>query len=239
MSTTIKPLSNINSLIYKYKQRTNMKNVVLIGASGFVGTAILNELLNRGHKVTAIVRDLAKVTASNPNLKVVQADVTDTDVLIEASKGKDAVISAYNPSWKNPNIYEETLKNYPLIVDSVKKAGVKRLLIVGGAGTLFYAPGKMVMDADDVPAKLLPGIKSLGEFYLNTLRKENDIDWIFLSPAANMTPGERTGKFRIGKDDLVVDVNGDSNISVEDYAVAMVDELEQKHHHKERFTIGY
>ena len=212
-----------------------MKNVVLIGASGFVGTA----LLNRGHKVTAIVRDLAKVTASNPNLKVVQADVTDTDVLIEASKGKDAVISAYNPGWKNPNIYEETLKNYPLIVDSVKKAGVERLLIVGGAGTLFYAPGKMVMDADDVPAKLLPGIKSLGEFYLNTLRKENDIDWIFLSPAANMTPGERTGKFRIGKDDLVVDVNGDSNISVEDYAVAMVDELEQKHHHKERFTIGY
>ena len=216
-----------------------MKNVVLIGASGFVGTAILNELLNRGHKVTAIVRDPAKVTASNPNLKVIQADVTDTDVLIEASKGKDAVMSAYNPGWKNPNIYEETLKNYPLIVDSVKKAGVERLLIVGGAGTLFYAPGKMVMDADDVPAKLLPGIKSLGEFYLNTLRKENDIDWIFLSPAANMTPGERTGKFRIGKDDLVVDVNGDSNISVEDYAVAMVDELEQKHHHKERFTIGY
>lgn len=216
-----------------------MKNVVLIGASGFVGTAILNELLNRGHKVTAIVRDPAKVTASNPNLKVIQADVTDTDVLIEASKGKDAVISAYNPGWKNPNIYEETLKNYPLIVDSVKKAGVERLLIVGGAGTLFYASGKMVMDADDVPAKLLPGIKSLGEFYLNTLRKENDIDWIFLSPAANMTPGERTGKFRIGKDDLVVDVNGDSNISVEDYAVAMVDELEQKHHHKERFTIGY
>lgn len=216
-----------------------MKNVVLIGASGFVGTAILNELLNRGHKVTAIVRDPAKVTASNPNLKVIQADVTDTDVLIEASKGKDAVISAYNPGWKNPNIYEETLKNYPLIVDSVKKAGVERLLIVGGAGTLFYAPGKMVMDADDVPAKLLPGIKSLGEFYLNTLRKENDIDWIFLSPAANMTPGERTGKFRIGKDDLVVDVNGDSNISVEDYAVAMVDELEQKKHPKERFTIGY
>lgn len=196
-------------------------------------------MLNRGHKVTAIVRDPAKVTASNPNLKVIQADVTDTDVLIEASKGKDAVISAYNPGWKNPNIYEETLKNYPLIVDSVKKAGVERLLIVGGAGTLFYAPGKMVMDADDIPAKLLPGIKSLGEFYLNTLRKENDIDWIFLSPAANMTPGERTGKFRIGKDDLVVDVNGDSNISVEDYAVAMVDELEQKHHHKERFTIGY
>ena len=216
-----------------------MKNVVLIGASGFVGTAILNELLNRGHKVTAIVRDAKKMTVSNPNLTIVEADVTDTDALKEAGKGKDAVISAYNPGWKNPHIYEDTLKNYPLIVESAKQAGVKRLLIVGGAGTLFYAPGKMVMDADDVPAQLLPGIKSLGEFYLNTLRKEKDMDWIFLSPAANMTPGKRTAKFRIGKDDLVVDANGDSNISVEDFAVAMVDELEQEKHHKERFTIGY
>lgn len=216
-----------------------MKNVVLIGASGFVGTAILNELLNRGHKVTAIVRDAKKMTVSNPNLTIVEADVTDTDALKEAGKGKDAVISAYNPGWKNPHIYEDTLKNYPLIVESAKQAGLKRLLIVGGAGTLFYAPGKMVMDADDVPAQLLPGIKSLGEFYLNTLRKEKDIDWIFLSPAANMTPGKRTAKFRIGKDDLVVDANGDSNISVEDFAVAMVDELEQEKHHKERFTIGY
>ena len=216
-----------------------MKNVLLIGASGFVGTAILNELLNRNHKVTAIVRDAKKMNASNPNLTIVEADVTDTDALKEAGKGKDAVISAYNPGWKNPHIYEDTLKNYPLIVESAKQAGVKRLLIVGGAGTLFYAPGKMVMDADDVPAQLLPGIKSLGEFYLNTLRKEKDIDWIFLSPAANMTPGKRTAKFRIGKDDLVVDANGDSNISVEDFAVAMVDELEQEKHHKERFTIGY
>ena len=216
-----------------------MKNVVLIGASGFVGTAILNELLNRGHKVTAIVRDAKKMTVSNPNLTIVEADVTDTDALKEAGKGKDAVISAYNPGWKNHHIYDDTLKNYPLIVESAKQAGVKRLLIVGGAGTLFYAPGKMVMDADDVPAQLLPGIKSLGEFYLNTLRKEKDIDWIFLSPAANMTPGQRTAKFRIGKDDLVVDANGDSNISVEDFAVAMVDELEQEKHHKERFTIGY
>lgn len=221
------------------KKTNNMKNVVLIGASGFVGTAILNELLNRGHKVTAIVRDAKKMTVSNPNLTIVEADVTDTDALKEAGKGKDAVISAYNPGWKNPHIYEDTLKNYPLIVESAKQAGVKRLLIVGGAGTLFYVPGKMVMDADDVPAQLLPGIKSLGEFYLNTLRKEKDIDWIFLSPAANMTPGQRTAKFRIGKDDLVVDANGDSNISVEDFAVAMVDELEQEKHHKERFTIGY
>ena len=236
----VKLLSRKDGCYYINPKKTNnMKNVVLIGASGFVGTAILNELLNRGHKVTAIVRDAKKMTVSNQNLTIVEADVTDTDALKEAGKGKDAVISAYNPGWKDPHIYEDTLKNYPLIVESAKQAGVKRLLIVGGAGTLFYAPGKMVMDADDVPAQLLPGIKSLGEFYLNTLRKEKDIDWIFLSPAANMTPGKRTAKFRIGKDDLVVDANGDSNISVEDFAVAMVDELEQEKHHKERFTIGY
>ena len=216
-----------------------MKNVILIGASGFVGSAILNEALYRGHKVTAISPNPEKITVSNPNLTVVKGDATDPDTLAELAKSKDAVISAYNPGWGNPRQYEETLENYPKIVEGTRRAGVKRLLIVGGAGTLFYAPGKMVMDADDVPAQLLPGIKSLGEFYLNTLRKEKDIDWIFLSPAANMTPGKRTAKFRIGKDDLVVDANGDSNISVEDFAVAMVDELEQEKHHKERFTIGY
>lgn len=215
-----------------------MKNVVLIGASGYVGTAILNELLSRGHKVTGIVRNPASLKISSPNLKIVQADVSDSEALIAACRGKDAVISAYNPGWKNPNIYEDTLKNNPTILESVKKAGVKRLLFVGGAGSLYIAPGKMLMDAG-VPANLLPGIRSLGEFYLNTLRKENDIDWIFLSPASNLAPGQRTGKFRIGKDDLIVDENGESNISVEDFAVAMVDELEHEKHHKERFTIGY
>ena len=228
-------LQNLKKTIIMY----SMKNVVLIGASGFVGTAILNELLSRGHKVTGIVRNPASVTISDPNLEIVQADVSDANALIAVCKGKDAVISAYNPGWKNPNIYEETLKNNPNILESVKKAGVRRLLFVGGAGTLYYAPGKMLMDAEGVPANLLPGIKSLGEFYLNTLLKENDIDWIFLSPASNMMPGKRTGKFRTGKDHLVVDANGDSNISVEDFAVAMVDELEQENHHKERFTIGY
>ncbi|SDD95096.1 NAD(P)-dependent oxidoreductase [Riemerella columbipharyngis] len=118
-----------------------MKNVTLIGASGFVGTAILNELLAKGHRVTAVVRNPEKISASSPNLSVVKADVADTNALVDACKGKDAVISAYNPGWSNPNIYEETLRNYPLILDAVKKSGVKRLLCVGGAGTLFCAPG--------------------------------------------------------------------------------------------------
>lgn len=216
-----------------------MKNVALIGASGFVGTAILNELLNRGHKVTAIVRNPEKVSVKNDNLNVVKADVADTEAIIAACKGKDAIISAYNPGWTNPDIYEETLRNYPLILESAKRSGVERLLCVGGAGTLFCAPGLRVVDSGVIPDAIMGGVKSLGEFYLNTLMNEHDIDWIFFSPAGTLEPGERTGKFRLGKDDLIVDANGNSHISVEDYAVAMVDELEKPAHHFERFTIGY
>lgn len=216
-----------------------MKNVALIGASGFVGNAILHELLTRGHKVTAIVRNPQKIDVENPNLAVIKADVSDTNGLINACKGKDAVISAYNPGWTNPHIYEETLRNYPLILDAVKQSGVKRLLCVGGAGTLFCAPGLRVVDSGVIPEAIMGGVKSLGEFYLNTLMNEKDIDWVFFSPAGTLELGQRTGKFRLGKDDLIVDENGNSHISVEDYAVAMVDELENPKHHYERFTIGY
>lgn len=216
-----------------------MKNVVLIGASGFVGTAILEELLNRGYCVTAVVRNTEKMTIRNANLSVVKADVSDVNTLAAVCKGKDAVISAYNPGWANPDIYEETLKNYPLILEAVRKSGVKRLLCVGGAGTLFCAPGIRVVDSGAIPAEIMGGAKSLGEFYLNTLCNEKEIDWVFFSPAGSLEPGKRTGKFRLGKDDLIVDETGKSHISVGDYALAMVDELEQANHHRERFTIGY
>lgn len=216
-----------------------MKNVTLIGASGFVGTAILNELLARGHRVTAVVRNPGKIGIRSPSLTVVQADVTDTSALVAACKGRDAVISAYNPGWTNPNIYEETLRNYPLILEAVRQSGVRRLLCVGGAGTLFCAPGLRVVDSGVIPDAIMGGVRSLGEFYLNTLMNEKEIDWIFFSPAGTLEPGKRTGKFRLGKDDLIVDENGNSHISVEDYAVAMVDELEMPQHHYERFTIGY
>lgn len=216
-----------------------MKNVVLIGASGFVGTAILNELLTRGHKVTAIVRNPQKIVVKNPNLTVVKSDVSDSNAIVNACKGKDAVISAYNPGWNNPDIYEETLRNYPLILDAVKQSGVERLLCVGGAGTLFCAPGLRVVDSGVIPDAIIGGVKSLGEFYLNTLMYEKDIDWVFFSPAGTLEHGKRTGIFRLGKDNLIVDENGNSHISVEDYAVAMVDELENPKHHCERFTIGY
>ena len=214
------------------------KEVLLIGATGFVGSAILNELLSRGHKVTAVVRDPAKLEGKE--VTAVKEDVANVDAIAELAKGKDAVISAYNPGWANPDIETLITENYPKILNAAKQSGVGRLLIVGGAGTLFCAPGLRVVDSGAIPEEIMGGVRPLGDFYLNTLMNENDIDWVFFSPAGAFDEnGQRTGKFRLGKDDLIVDVNGNSHISVQDYAVAMVDELEQENHHKERFTIGY
>lgn len=162
--------------------------------------------------------------------------------MIEVLKGKDAVISAYNPGWSNPNMYEDTLRVYPKIIDEVKASDVRRLLIVGGAGSLFVKPGLRLVDTGTLPEAWLPGVKSMAKFFLEKLVYEKELDWVFFSPAANLgnlTAGVRTGKFRLGKDDLIVDEKGESFISVEDYAVAMVDELEQEKYHQERFTIGY
>lgn len=211
--------------------------VALIGASGNVGSAIRDEALSRGHQVTAIVRHPEKITVKNKNLTVVKGDVLEgkVDALV---KGHDAVISAYNPGWANPNIAPDTTKAYAAIIAGVKKAGVKRLLVVGGAGSLEASPGVQVIDTMQVPDLIKGAILALREV-LYTLRKEKDLDWVFLSPAATLAPGERTGKFRLGKDQVVKDKNGDSKISVPDYAVAMVDELEKPKHSRERFTLGY
>lgn len=216
-----------------------MKNVVIIGASGFVGTAIVEEALTRGYQVKGIVRNPEKVTISNPNLKLIKADIMDAESLTEILKGEESVISAYNPGWTNPEIYDDTLKGYTSILKAAKNAGVKRLLIVGGAGSLYVAPNVRVMDTSTFPQEILPGVKGLAKVLTDFLLPEKDIDWVFFSPAGNIFPGERTAKFRLGKDNLIVDNDGNSNISVQDYAVAMIDELENANHHQERFTIGY
>ena len=219
-----------------------MKDIILIGASGFVGSAILEEALNRGHKVTALVRNPEKIQVKNENLTVLAVDATDVEALSKVVAGKDAVISAYNPGWGNPRLYEEILENYPKIIEGVKKAGVQRLLVVGGAGVLYVQPGMRLMDSGTLPAELMPAVNGEGELFLNVLSKENDIDWVYFAPPANlgnMGKGIRTGKYRLGTDTLLVDEKGDSFISVEDYAVAMIDELEQEAHYKALFTAAY
>ena len=216
-----------------------MAKVVLIGATGFVGSAILNELVERGHEVTAVVRNVEKLP-KNALVKPVKEDVGNEDAIAKLLEGKDAVISAYNPGWTNPNITQETIVNYRHILAAAKKSGIGRLLIVGGAGTLFCAPGVRILETGVLPNEIMNGVVALGYVYLNMLSNEKELDWVFFSPAGTFDEkGERTGKFRLGKDDLVVDAEGNSHISVQDYAVAMVDELEKPTHHKERFTIGY
>ncbi|MBR1625867.1 MAG: NAD(P)H-binding protein [Bacteroidales bacterium] len=215
------------------------KNVLLIGATGFVGSAILQELVSRGHNVTALVRNPEKLQ-TNANVMVVKGDVADTQSLTNLMKGKDAVISAYNPGWTNPNIAMLIEENYPKILLAAKNSGVKRLLIVGGADTLYCTPNLRVADSGAIPQEIMGGVRPLGDFYLNTLMNEKEIDWTFFSPAGAFdNDGKRTGQFRLGKDDLIVDAQGNSHISVQDYAMAMVDELEQENQHQERFTIGY
>ena len=216
-----------------------MANVLLIGATGFVGSAVLNELVSRGHKVTAVVRNIEKV-AKSELVDAVKEDVANVDAIAKLAEGKDAIISAYNPGWTNPDIAALISENYPKILSAAKKSGVERLLIVGGAGTLFCAPGLRVVDSGAIPAEIMGGVRPLGDFYLNTLMNENDIDWVFFSPAGVFDQeGKKTGNYRLGKDDLIVDGEGNSHISVQDYADAMVNELDKPAHHKERFTIGY
>lgn len=216
-----------------------MKKIVLIGATGFVGSAILKEALDRGYQVTAVVRDPSRLKLKHPLLKVIGGDVTDTDFLAAQMRAQDAAISAFNPGWSNPSIYQETLEGYHSILNAARWSRIPRLLIVGGAGSLYVSPGKQLMDEPDVPQKMLPGIKSLAKVYTDLLLPEKEIDWVFLSPAADMSPGTRTGNYRTDKDNLVVDEKGESHISVEDYAVAMIDELEEGAHHRERFAVGY
>ena len=211
--------------------------IALIGASGFVGSAILKEALGRGHEVTAIVRDPEKLQP-HANLRPQKGDVYTADDVACLVAGHDAVISAFNPGWGNPDIYNLQVKGAQAIIDGVKRAGVKRLLFVGGAGSLEVKPGIQALDLPDFPAEYKQGALATREA-LNMLRRESDLEWSFLSPSADLSPGPRTGKFRLGKDQMLVDTNGTSRISTEDCAMAMIDEVEHPTHVRQRFTVGY
>jgi hypothetical protein len=201
--------------------------VAVIGATGNIGSKIVIELLTRGHDVSGITRHPEQL---QPNVKFAarRGDVNNEAELAELLAGHDAVISAVKFQTMDPNI----------LIRAVKKAAVKRLLVVGGAGSLDVSPGVQLVDTPDFP-KASKGEALAGREFLNILRGQRELDWTFLSPSALLAPGERTGKFRLGTDRLLVDGKGESRISIEDYAGAMIDELESPRHSRRRFTVGY
>ena len=211
--------------------------IALIGATGFIGSGILREALDRGHQVTGIVRHTEKLP-QHANLVARQADVRDKTETAAAVAGHDAVISGYSPGRDAADVYQEHIAGYRAILDGVKASRVKRLLVVGGAGSLEVAPGVQLVDTAEFPEQWKPGSLSAREV-LYLLRDEPELEWTFLSPSGMIAPGERTGQFRLGTDQLLTDAEGESRISVEDYAVAMLDELEDPKHIRRRFTVGY
>ena len=201
--------------------------IAIIGATGNVGTRLVNEALSRHHAVTAIARDPSRLT-SRTGMSATLGDVTKPDALLPLLKGHDAIISALHFQGTDPQ----------QLIDLVRRSGVKRYLVVGGAASLEVAPRQLLLDTPHFPAAF-KAEASAGKAFLDALRNVNDLDWTFLSPSAFFGPGERTGKFRIADNTLLTGTDGKSSISFEDYALAMFDEIEKPRHIRGRFTVGY
>lgn len=216
--------------------------VVLYGATGMIGSRILKELLSRGHTVTAVVRDPSKLAAQN-HLTIEKGDMLDAGHIAKVAKGAgaDVVISAYGPpsgpQGPDPAKVGQLAEATRALIAGVRRAGAPRIIMVGGAGSLEISPGLQIVDSPTFPDAYKPiALAHRDAFYI---LRETDLNWTCFSPAMMIQPGERTGKFRLGKDALISDEKGNSSISAEDYAVALVDEVEQGRHTKQRFTIGY
>ena len=212
-------------------------NIALIGATGFVGAPVLAELLSRGHSVTVLARNPSKLKAQT-GLTVLAADALDAAQVASAVAGHDAVISAYNPGWSEPQIHDLHLQASRAIVEGVKQAGLKRLLVVGGAGSLYVAPSLQLVDTPQFPAAYKQGALAARQA-LNELKTETALDWSFVSPPIGLAPGERTGHYRVGADELLPGTGDQpAGISVADLAVAIVDEIETPRHVQRRFTVA-
>lgn len=212
--------------------------VALIGATGFVGAALLNELLQRGHEVTALAREPAKL-AAREGLAVVKADVYDAAQVAQAVEGHDVVLSAFNPGWHDPALYERFTAGHRAIVAGAKRAKARRLIVIGGAGSLYVAPGVQLVDTpaflDHVPPNIVPGAQAARDA-LTELRSETALNWTLVSPPAMLQPGQRTGHYRLGGEQLLMNGEQPAGISVQDLAVAVVDEIETPRHERQRFT---
>jgi len=211
--------------------------LAIIGANGKIGSRISAEALLRGHEVTGIARH-PDSGVKNDQVKWVKANALDTELLSSIIIGHDALISAFGITWGKPETYSLFTEMSNAVIAAAKKAGVKRLIVVGGAGSLEVAPGVQLVDTAGFPETWRHGASEQRKS-LDVFRNEKELDWTFFSPAIMIEPGPRTGKFRLGKDNPVFDEKGNSDISYDDYAVALIDELENPQFIRQRFTIGY
>lgn len=209
--------------------------IAIVGATGYVGSAIVAEAVARGHAVTALSRNPEK--AAGPGVTAVKADVWDAN-LAQTLKGQDVVISSYNPGWTNPKIRAEQLAGSQAVLSATRAAGVPRLLMIGGAGTSEIRPGVPYVTTDEFNPDFKEGALGAKEA-AEWIEGVTDLDWVFFLPAINLVPGERTGKYRKGGRATVLDADGKSTISTADFAVALIDEAETPKHHRERIAVGY
>lgn len=218
--------------------------IALLAASGRAGSTILAELMSRGHEVIAVVRNLDRLPSDLPaSVTRIQADLNDEEQIVKIIAGADAVVSAFGPSSSDSRYTTDQSYTDQLVgvtenaIAAVKKAGIPRLLVVGGAGSLFFSPGVTVLDSGYWPEPYVAIARSHVKAF--AALRASDINWTYFSPPMMIELGERTGQFRLGGDDVIFDSNGKNWVSFEDYAIALVDELEQPEHKRQRFTIGY
>ncbi|WP_410771051.1 NAD(P)-dependent oxidoreductase [Fontibacillus sp. BL9] len=210
--------------------------ITIFGSTGTIGKAVLEEALRRGHEVTAVVRDINKLNdlAGREKLRVVTGDILMPESVAGSVEGSDVVISAYGPRFGAENELSEATRS---LIEGVRRGGVRRLIAVGGAGGLEVAPGVRLLETPDFPEEIAPLARAHEDAF--NIYRDCDIVWTVLSPAAVIEPGKRTGMFRIGMNQLVTDEREQSRISVEDYAVAMLDEVEDPQFIQARFTVAY
>lgn len=214
--------------------------VVVLAATGQAGRTVLSELILKGHEVTAVARSPEKLPSS---ITTVKDDLSDESRIAEIIKGADAVVSAYGPAKDDSRFFtdesytDELARVTQRVINAVRSAGVRRLVMVGGAGSLWFSPGVSVLNSGHWPENLKPIAISHTRAF--AALRASDINWTYFSPPMLIAPGVRTGKFRLGGDDLIVDKNGSAWVSFEDYAIALVNELEKPAHERARFTIGY
>ncbi|HEM6846180.1 NAD(P)H-binding protein [Providencia rettgeri] len=211
--------------------------ISIIGATGFVGRALVAEALLQHHQVTAISRHSNQLS-QHAHLITAAGDITDIPWLTSRLKGQDVVISAFNGGWQNPNLYQDTVAGNLAILHAVQKSMVKRFIVVGGAGSLKTTAGIDLIDSPDFPAEIKPGAQAMREFK-NQLQSIDSLDWTYVSPAAMLEEGERTETFRLGGNQLLMNGNTPAKISVEDFAVAILDEVNNSQFIRQQFTAAY